>query len=314
MAKEIEEKIQKIYPLLENFDITCARDTFSNLLVEDISNQEILFCLKVCAFWINHKEELLNAQNFYEQAETLLLNWKEFLTIIQEEANSHEQCMFAIRKGVFNSALNLFSQALNEFENIQRIKIISRIAICHKELGNYETALKLLINENAKSSQDASIIAELADCYALCGDEKQAKLLFREAFYIGASSIDVNFLKSQIFCVVYEETKKRHKNENSILEWIPVEGQLLGIFNVIRKLSAIENGKLKQDIFALENELKSEGSQPEILIPRLINKYIWLIEHYRGTNSEEADYSTAINDNLLKIKWLDTDIYQRYTV
>ena len=85
---------------------------------------------------------------------------------------------------------------------------------------------------------------------------------------------------------------------------------LYGVFNIKRELRALEAGKLKQAVFALENELKEAESQTELLVPRLINHYFWLIDHYNTTNSERA----RINETLLKIKLLDSSIYDMYTV
>lgn len=88
-------------------------------------------------------------------------------------------------------------------------------------------------------------------------------------------------------------------------------GVLYGVLNVKRELRALEFGKLKQAIFALENEIKDASEQSRlVLVPRLINHYFWLIDHYINVNDDK----TRINEVLLKIKLLDTDVYNRYTV
>jgi len=90
-----------------------------------------------------------------------------------------------------------------------------------------------------------------------------------------------------------------------------VYGVLYGVFNVKRELRALEFGKLKQAIFALENELKDASAETRsVLVPRLINHYFWLIDHYVNVNDDK----TRINEVLLKIKLLDTDVYNRYTM
>ena len=321
MADVSDSNLQEIYPLLEQFDILGAREILSSELVKDIENNEILFCLKICGFWDNHKNELIQNSSILEQGETLLLDWKEFTDLVQAESGAHEKCMISIKKGVFTFALKIFTEldslltnvnTQKNMQGIQRQKVLLRMATCNKCLGNYVIALDYLKKAAEFDTRDSSVIAEMADCYAFCGEEKAAKIMFREAFFHNASSVDIKFLESQMFLQVYEEVQKRHTNNEALLEWIPIEGYLLGIFNAVRQLSAVEAGKLKQDIFALENELKSEGSQPEILKPRLINKYFWLIDYYLVTNDPE--YRSKINDNLLKIKLIDSDIYERYTV
>ena len=75
----------------------------------------------------------------------------------------------------------------------------------------------------------------------------------------------------------------------------------------------IEVGKLKQAVFSLENELKESGSNPAILIPRLINHYFWLVDYYVNSNDDDRT-RTSINEILLKIKYLDPKIHELYII
>ena len=93
------------------------------------------------------------------------------------------------------------------------------------------------------------------------------------------------------------------------MEWIPVYGVLDGVFNVKRELRSLEFAQLKQKIFLLENdEREKKGSEHAKIVPRLINGYFWLIDHYVNVNENKA----KIDKILLKIKVLDKDIYKRY--
>ena len=150
----------------------------------------------------------------------------------------------------------------------------------------------------------------MADCYALCGEEKTSKVLFREAFFINPQDIDISMLESELFCRLFAEVVKTGKTGAVAVEWFPVEGVLLGVLNVKRELRALEAGKLKQSIYALETELKNTGVEPLIIIPRLINNYFWLIDHYTTVHEDRS----KINEILLKIKLLNADVYERYTV
>ena len=80
-----------------------------------------------------------------------------------------------------------------------------------------------------------------------------------------------------------------------------------------RELRAFEVGKLKQAVFSLENELKESGSNQDILIPRLINHYFWLVDYYVNSNDDERA-RTSINEILLKIKYLDPKIHELYII
>ena len=92
------------------------------------------------------------------------------------------------------------------------------------------------------------------------------------------------------------------------MEWVPVYGQLYGVFTVKRKLRPQEIARLKQEIYAKENEIKDSGCQRELLTPRLINLYFWLIDYFVAAKENVS----KMNDIITRIKILDTDIYELY--
>lgn len=68
-----------------------------------------------------------------------------------------------------------------------------------------------------------------------------------------------------------------------------------------------EVGKLRQEIYAMENEQKDPSRASRLLVPRLIYKYFWLIDYCQTVND-----SQMINEILLKMKILDTNVYNMY--
>jgi hypothetical protein len=106
-----------------------------------------------------------------------------------------------------------------------------------------------------------------------------------------------------------------------------VWGTLLGVFPEKRELSQSVLGKLKAQVFELENALKTENDPgfqnvKKQLVPRLLNRYFWLVEHYevcgrqevRRQNGRANEYEKLVNDMLLKIKYLDEGefIYKQF--
>ena len=158
------------------------------------------------------------------------------------------------------------------------------------------------------ASDSATILSEMADCYALCGEERTAKVLFREAFFIDPQKVDLSLLDSELICYLIKQTEQLGYSGAVLQEWIPVYGVLYGVFSVKRELRAIEIGKLKQNIYALENNLKEQGNDRALIVPRLINHYFWLIDHYVMTNEARSH----IQEVLLKIRFLDQNIYDEY--
>jgi hypothetical protein len=91
-------------------------------------------------------------------------------------------------------------------------------------------------------------------------------------------------------------------------EWIPVYGVLFDVLNVKRELRSIEFGRLKQSIYELERELREGTGNPDIIRPRLINRYFWLIDHYVAVKEAQG----KIDEVLLKIRSVDTNVYHQY--
>jgi predicted solute-binding protein len=105
-----------------------------------------------------------------------------------------------------------------------------------------------------------------------------------------------------------DKLKEKGLTGPELLEWIPVYGAIYGVFNVKRELRPIEFGKLKQTIFKFENEIRERSEKKAYLVPRLINHYFWLIDHYTGTGEEKS----KIQEVLLKLKTLDPIVYKEF--
>lgn len=286
-----------------------AKAVLEDILSEALENEEVLFAVKCAGYWCDVFRKAEIVPEGYEKADLLLNEWKKFGSYIRQ-GKIFERPLFAVKTGVCTTALKLYRSMLNEKNKALKAVILSKAGLCNKLLGNYETGIALFQEANTLSPQNVDILAELADCYALSGEEKTAKVLFREAFFIEPQKVDNSFLESELFCRLAERTAEQGYSGDILQEWIPVYGVLYGVFNVKRELRALEAGQLKQAVFALENEIKEAGDESELLVPRLINRYFWLIDHYITTNGERK----RINELLLKIKLLDGSIYDMYTV
>ena len=218
--------------------------------------------------------------------------------------------MYAVKHGIFSIALKYYQAMFNDASVQPNADLYRKIGLCYKKLGDYETALKYLESANSILTDSSTVLSEMADCYALCGEERIAKVLFREAFFIEPQKVDLTLLDSDLICNLIEKTEALGYSGSVLQEWIPVYGVLYGVFSVKRELRALEIGKLKQSIYSLENSVREAGDDEKLLVPRLINHYFWLIDHYLTVNEDRA----RINETLLKIKLLDANIYNKYTM
>ena len=187
-------------------------------------------------------------------------------------------------------------------------ELILRLGRAYKGRGDYETAIQYLEAAATAKRDDAAVLAELGDAYALINETRRAKALFREAFFINPQRIDVEFLESGLITRLTEKALEAGREGIELTEWIPVYGEILGVLSVKRELKPIEAGKLKQSIYELETELAADGARRPILLPRLINRYFWLVDYYMNQKEEKA----RIDELLLKIKLLDSNVHKMY--
>ncbi|MDR2898044.1 MAG: hypothetical protein LBU99_04445 [Spirochaetaceae bacterium] len=305
----------QIYEFLKTGDVVKARHFLENALKKDLENPEILYTLKCISFW---EERLVRAaliEDAFERGEYILLQWKQFAAFLDRNGRDFEQSLYSLKCGIFSIALEYYQVLFHENDTANKPEICHRTGLCLKQLGNYEYALRYLEAANSAVPDSAAILSQLADCYALCGEVRTSKVLFREAFFIDPQKIELSMLDSDMICRLSDNVAQLGYTGAALSEWIPVYGVLYEVFNVKRELRAVELGRLKQAIYTLENSVRDAGKRREpdessLLVPRLINHYFWLIDHYMATREDRA----RINEVLLKIKLQDSSIYNKYTM
>ena len=307
MSIQSENALKSAHSLIETCRIEEAADLLENVLVSDLEDLNLVFAIQCCNFWKNTLSSL-SMYSYYEQGELLLIQWKPFLSLIEKKQSPLERTVYAFKKGIFSLALEAYLSCPEEKDVKLKADILKKIGMCYKKLGSYEIALRHLTEANSCLQGQASILAEMADCYALCGETKNAKMLFREAFYINAQQIDLVFLDSPLIRVLIEKVMDKGYTGEPLQEWVSVYGVLYGIFNVKRQLRAQEHLRLKQEVYARENEIKDPANNRAVLTPRLLNLYFWLIDFYEVTKDDVE----KIKEVVLKIRLLDPEIYQLY--
>ena len=307
MDSQSAQALSKAQALIEQGDCAQAKIILEDALPADLDNEDLSTAIGFCAFW---KENLENMENMtaLEQGELLTNQWNRFIELVKRICNPNELTIYAFKKGIYTLALDKFMQADDENDPTMRAELCRKKGLCKKRLGDYEEALELLNKANSEFPGQVMILAERADCYDLCGETKLAKILFREAFFQDSESIELDNLDSPLIRGLIERVQQMGYTGHPLHEWIGAYGILLGVFNIKRPLRSQEVGRLKQDIYAKESEYKDPSNDSEIIIPRLLNLYLWLLDYY--LLSKES--MNKINELLLKIKILDPAIYKEY--
>lgn len=336
MEKSINAKVvikEKISSLMHNVeeclktgDLEKAKALLDECLVLDFNDKTVAKSLMNVDFWRERKARFQREDGHYDRGIYLLHHWKMFISFYKKDKDNFEydELIYPIKYWVFNQALQNFQEAAASISGLSDIStgsktaaniglddpdFLKKIGFCYKNLGDYSTALEYLETAMSYRSECASLMAEAADCYALVNELKISKLYFREAFFMDPQSVDILSLESILIKKLVERVQKMWDNEKQIKEWIPVYGTLYGVFNIKRELKALEVVKLKQSITTLEHQIDDKDENSDIIIPRLINHYFWLIDYYMSAR----DSKDRIEDILRKINKINPSVYELYS-
>jgi len=300
--------LKKAYDKLKASDAVTACVLIEKAMDYDYDNDEIKHALKCVHWWLEHTRRIEEIKNPYEKGAYMISLLKQYHVFLGQFGRVYDQCQYAIRYFVYSKALFFFEGLLGIPANQHDPGLLLLVGRCYKGLGNYDEALNYLEQTVRIKREDAETLAEVADINALLAETKTAKALFREAFYIDPLKIDFRFLESALILNLRDRVSGLGFKGSELLEWLPVYGYLWGVFSVKRELKQIEAGRLKQSIFSLKAEYDSNPARREILKPRLLNQYFWLIDYYELNREDHS----LIEETLLKIKVTDPDIYKMY--
>lgn len=294
---------------LRKCDLDAAEGAMNEALKVSFDDGEVLYSLKCAEFWKERKARCERLSSPFEQGDFMLVQWKSFRDFRARLGGDHPDVDFAFRQYAFLGALARFKAFACEYGDSCESDLSLRLGRCLKGAGDYVAALGHLDQAARLKRDDPEILSELADVYSLMDESKAARALFREAFFLGPSRIDLDSVESVMIRKLAERLSAEGFKDEDIPEWIPVYGVLWNVFTVKRELKPIDFGKLKQSIYQLETDLKERQDQRRFLVPRLLNRYFWLLDHYLAVREAKA----GIDEVLLKIKLLDAQVYKLYT-
>jgi tetratricopeptide (TPR) repeat protein len=304
----VEGLIQKAYGCLKDADGDAALGFLQEALKTDYDHPEVLYALKCLSWWLERIKKLEDCRDPFEQGGFLISQWKAFNGFVERLGQVGDPCLYAMRHFVFSRALSSFRSLLGEGANQQDPGLLFLVGRCFKGVGNYDEAVKYLEQASRFRREDSATLSELADVNALLNDSRAAKVLFREAFFLDPQGIDLLSMESEMIIRLRDKVMELGFSGPQLAEWIPVYGCIWGVFSVKRELKPVELGRLKQAVLTLESELRSRPEGHELVKPRLINRYFWLIDHYEHLR----DKGDLVEQTMLKIKFIDPAIYDLY--
>jgi len=315
---EIIKLISRSLELLKEGMLTEAQNLFLEILKYNFNNDIAESGLTVSKHWLIRFNKLDTIKETAEKGKFLLNEWKKFEKLIESRGKFNKKVISSIMYFVHRRALDYLNKEIQENKIID-VELIYLSGIANKKVGDYKNAIMLFKKAIKADPNNANIIAQLADSYALIDEESKAKLLFREAFFIEPAVIEIESLDSNIIHTIITTLYNMNILENDIKHWIPVYGRVFQIFNIYREMLPVEYGSLKQEIYSLEKEIEHESCYMSSKRARLINCYLWLYDYFLMKNEVIKDQNNnekikeSIQQEILKIensiKSLSNDIY-----
>ena len=296
------------YECLKNADLGNAARFFDEALHEAFDDAEVLFSMKCAEFWRECIDETSRLEAPLRKGDQMVARWKTFQAFLSRIPGDFEAATYAFKRMAFSVALGFYLSIPDEEKASLGPEFDLRVGRCRKALGDYETAQQHLERAVKAKKDDAACLAELADCNALAGEQRSSKALFRDAFFIEPGRIDIELLESDMIHRLAAIVRERGTPDSEVAEWIPVFGELSGLFEVKRELGPSESSRLNSSMFQLENDLRENPSLAAKIKPRLLNRYFWILDHYAATGADK----TRSDKILLKIRLLDEDVFKQY--
>ena len=324
---DIAHMVNGAYGKLRSGAFGEAAKLLERTLELDVEYEGVGAALKSVRYWAERQQRLDEIETSAERAGYLLDQWAAFRGFAARIGDLPERCYQDIKHYIHATAVaNLLQTsasapaATGYARPSPQARRLLLLGHSFKAMGDFANAVRYLEHARRLERDWAPLLAEFADCYSLIEESRAAKIFFREAFFLGAAEIPIEQLESPMIRRLVAAVKAAGITHN-VAEWVPVYGVLLGAFSVTRELTALEYGKLRQSIFELEQRLgvATTPDRPPVdppepsddqaaLLPRLINRYFWLIAHFLATHEERA----KVDDILRRIKVLDIDVYQQY--
>ncbi|MBQ5569220.1 MAG: hypothetical protein IIT45_02065 [Treponema sp.] len=181
MSIQSESALSQAYNLIENGSPAQAKVLLEDALTADLDNDNLVFAIHCCSFWADTFASLAGYSP-YEGGELLVNQWKKFTVLVSREEKDQEKrsiekaalknTVYAFKRGIYTCALSKFSAIQEEKDPVFNSEVLRKAGLCHKRLGSYELALSFLNKANAIHPAQPAVLAELADCYDLCGETK----------------------------------------------------------------------------------------------------------------------------------------------
>lgn len=304
--------INEAYGLIEEGKFAEAAQKIDGLLNGNPEYPGLVEGYRTAKFWNNRREELGRLERGKQTADFLMTQWEAFKKYAQEKDLTLSSAYRSAMRYVFFTASEHYKLAFQGQESTaDNFDLLLNLGICFLTLGEYRHAAETLEYARSSYRTSARLLAILGEAYFNASEVPKSLLLFREAFFLNPSEIELSLLKSKPIADLVAFVREKKPQAADVREWIPVFGFLEDVFYVKRQLNTQQVETIKREIYTLEANLKGmsrEKIESTHVIPRLINKYLWMLDYFEF---QQYDFEniTEIRSRLIAI---DKELFEGY--
>lgn len=277
---EILELKRSIYEALKTGELERAEDIALSAMEGTVVDNDIDDILKMIRFWQN-RSGMFEFTEDDNSGEKLFYEWDRFIDFCVENKVQNKKAFYAVKSFVFKTIVELLieSYKLTPFRDRETLILLGQ---SFYEIGIMDKAIETLEFANASYPQpsDPRVWLLLGDLYAEAGDHDLAMAMFNEAFFNFPQSIPLDEIE-------YPPVQKLRKMieadgfaPEDVPEWVPVYGYLYNALTARREIRYNDYLALKQRIREYEKSLAIDKKVLNVIIPRLVNYYLWALDYY----------------------------------
>ncbi len=304
--------VNETYELIEKGEFAAAVNKVDSLMSRNPEYPGLTEAYRTAKFWSNRTGEVRRLEKGKQVADFMMTQWEVFKKYAAEKGLSGTNAFKAAMRYVFFTASENYKVAFQGQESTaDNFDLLLNLGLCFLTLGEHKRTIETL--EYARSSYRSSprLLAILGEAYYHAQEIPKSLLLFREAFFLNPSEIDMNLLTCKPITDLAAIVAAKKPDAIDAREWIPVYGHTEDMFYVKRQLNSQQVETIKREIYSLEKNFQSMGPEKARgtnIVPRLVNKYLWMLDYYEFQHYD-FDNIREIRSRLLQI---DKGLFEEY--
>ena len=290
-------KINEVFELIESGDFTKSVSILDDLLNINPDYPGVIEAYRTARSWLHRNKELIKFKEGKDTADFLMKQWQEFESYSAKKNLLDSVAYNSAMRNIFFKASEHYRSAFkNQEDTANNFGLLLNLGDCFIRLEEYKRAVETLEYAKTSTHSNAVLLSMLAEGYYHLEEYTKSLSLFREAFLVNPSQIDLGLIKSKPILEIIKIIEESEKHYTDIREWIPIYGFLNNFFEVRKKINKpqlsiiqteIYNFEIMQRIFSRAKKhlsVKNENEQKEVIkelgIEALEENSLWVALHH----------------------------------